>query len=116
MLRGAIGCSLIGGGVYAAGGTRPYSGGIEISGSAELNSSGITIIADHLGYLHLSHLTGAKILASAGIAGAIVDGGQVAIAADDTVDLVQIFAEPFGSVQTKWRRSSIVRPDGTIIN
>jgi hypothetical protein len=116
VLRGAIGVSLIGGGVYAAGGTPPFSGGVEITGAPDLHSSGITIIADHLGFLKLSHLTGAKILVASGIAGSVVDGDQVAISADETVDLVQVFAEPFGSLETRWRRSSVMRPDGTILN
>jgi hypothetical protein len=115
LLESVVGFSFVGGGTYAAGGTHPHSGGVKIVGSNAAKSSGVVLIGDHFGYLHLRHALGVKVIAASGLAGAVIDGRQVAIDADASVDRTQIFAEPFGAVLTSWTNSSIVLPEGRII-
>ena len=115
LLESVVGFSFVGGGTYAAGGLDPHSGGVKIAGSKDVKSSGVLLIGDHFGYLNLRHALGVKVISASGLAGAQIDGRQVAIDADDSVDRVQISAEPFGAILTSWTNSSIVLPDGQIM-
>jgi hypothetical protein len=114
VLRGAIDFRYEGG-IYAAGGTSSHSGGILVTGTIDVPSSGILFTGNAFGYFNLSHVIGMKVIAASGIAGRVLDGVQVAIDNDSTVDLVQIIAEPFGTVGHNWTRSSVVLPDGQIL-
>jgi hypothetical protein len=75
-----------------------------------VKSSGVLLIGDHFRYLNLRHALGVKVISASGLAGAQIDGRQVAIDADDSVDRVQISAEPFGAILTAWTNSSTVLP------
>jgi hypothetical protein len=114
VLRGAIGFQYEGG-IYAAGGTSSHSGGILVTGTIDVPSSGILFTGNAFGYFNLSHVIGMKVIAASGIAGQVLDGVQVAIDNDSTVDRVQIIAEPFGTVGHNWTSSSVVLPDGQIL-
>jgi hypothetical protein len=103
------------GGIYAAGGTSSHGGGILITGTTDVPSSGILFTGNAFGYFNLSHVIGMKVIAASGIAGQVLDGVQVAIDNDSTVDRVQIIAEPYGTVGHNWTRSSVILPDGQIL-
>jgi hypothetical protein len=114
VLKGVIGLSYVGG-IYAAGGTSPQSGGVMVTGTPEVPSSGILLTGDAFGYLNLSHVIGMKVIAASGIAGQVIEGVQVAIDNDATADRIQVMAEPFGKVAHNWTHSSIILPDGSIV-
>jgi hypothetical protein len=124
LIFGAAGYSLVlkgvvdfryDGGIYAAGGSGSQSGGIMITGTLDVPSSGILFTGDAFGYFNLSHVTGMKVIAASGIAGQVFGDVQVAIDNDSTVDRVQIIAEPYGKVGHNWTHSSIILPDGSIL-
>jgi hypothetical protein len=114
VLEGVAGFSFVGGGTYAAGGTNPLSGAIRVAGSSDFKATGVLLIGDHFGMLHLRHVLGMKVIVASGIAGSLIDGEHFAINADETVDRVLILGEPFGVTRTSWVNSSIVMPDGSI--
>lgn len=100
------------GGIYAAGGSGPYTGGIKITGNEAVKSQGVMLIGNAFGYLNLSYVTAMKVIAVVGIAGNQIDGVQRAIDAAQTVDRVQILDEPYGLVSVDWTNSSIILPSG----
>lgn len=105
IFSGCEGIWWFGGGIYAAGGTNAVSGGIIISGTASVPSTGFVFHIQTCSYMNLSRLSASE-LHSAGI-GAV---SGVSIANDNTVTTTCVYGQPSGTVQSNWATSGIRRP------
>lgn len=101
-IQGAVGLTWKGGGVYAAGGTGSFTGGVVVSGTAGVNSQYVDIDVSVLnGDISLSNCQDINITSTA-MAG--VQNGSTAVRC-------RVTGNPGGTIQNNWVSSGFYRPE-----